>query len=235
MFKKNYDHVTKESYFGLYKEATRGNPNYFLTYGNGKSAARVQEHLRPNGAHRWHNYMKTPKETKFEEAAVLHFTYTKFSDLTSRRDRCGCKPTKEDVKRCFMLEFDRAAFIIASTASEEEMRSWYKDRVVWTDKDLNLKLMRKGLLTRIYAPMVIIQGLRQSNVFAGALAAAGKTSRQQPSASISQPPKKSNSTSRSHLQRESDAVARRLLTVEAFGELALPPLAPPSLDDARFL
>lgn len=90
-----------------------------------------------------------------EEAAVLHYTYTKFSDLTSRRDRCGCKPTKEDVKRCFMLDFDRAvskdvficnseaqeiyavlgashwmtpfamqAFIIASTASEEEMLRW---------------------------------------------------------------------------------------------------------------
>ena len=43
MFKKNYDHVTKETYFGLYKEATRGNPNYFLTYGNGKAAARVQD------------------------------------------------------------------------------------------------------------------------------------------------------------------------------------------------
>ncbi|ONM28207.1 Glycosyltransferase-like KOBITO 1 [Zea mays] len=52
MFKKNYDHLPKDTYFGLYKEATRGNPNYFLTYGNGKSAARVQEHLRPNGAHR---------------------------------------------------------------------------------------------------------------------------------------------------------------------------------------
>ncbi|KAH0650265.1 hypothetical protein KY284_030177 [Solanum tuberosum] len=35
MFKKNYDHLTKEMYFGNYKEATRGNPNYFLTYGNG--------------------------------------------------------------------------------------------------------------------------------------------------------------------------------------------------------
>lgn len=35
MFKNNYDHVTKETYFGLYQEATDGNPNYFLTYGNG--------------------------------------------------------------------------------------------------------------------------------------------------------------------------------------------------------
>ena len=70
MFKKNYDHVTKETYFGLYKEVTRGNPNYFLTYGNGKAAARVQDHLRPNGAHRWHNYMKTPNEIKLEEATL---------------------------------------------------------------------------------------------------------------------------------------------------------------------
>jgi len=46
-------------------------------------------------------------EIKLEEAVILHYTYTKFSDLTSRRDRCGCKPTKEDVKRCFILEFDR--------------------------------------------------------------------------------------------------------------------------------
>ena len=43
MFKKNYDHVTKETYFGLYKEVTRGNPNYFLTYGNGKTTAQVQD------------------------------------------------------------------------------------------------------------------------------------------------------------------------------------------------
>ncbi|CAH1430878.1 unnamed protein product [Lactuca virosa] len=45
-------------------------------------------------------------------------------DLKSRRDRYSCQPTKEDVKRCFMLEFDRSAFIIASTTTEEEMLSW---------------------------------------------------------------------------------------------------------------
>jgi len=42
-------------------------------------------------------------EVKLEEAAVLYCTYPKFSDLTSRHDQCGCKPTKEDVKRCFMF------------------------------------------------------------------------------------------------------------------------------------
>jgi hypothetical protein len=30
----------------------------------------------------------------------------------------------------------------------------YNERVVWTDKQLNLKLLRKGVLTRIYTPMV---------------------------------------------------------------------------------
>lgn len=61
MFKKNFDHLPKETYFGHYKESTRGNPNYFLTYGNGKAAARIQNQLRPNGAHRWHNYVKHPQ------------------------------------------------------------------------------------------------------------------------------------------------------------------------------
>jgi hypothetical protein len=92
-------------YFKSYGTVARGNPNYFITYGNGKSgeadgltfsvnldphpfscrqgtfhecyhtlidrvltpsslmpaAARVQQGMRPNGAHRWHSYVKTPK------------------------------------------------------------------------------------------------------------------------------------------------------------------------------
>ena len=58
--------------------------------------------------------MQIVSEVKLEEAAVLHYTYSKFSDLTSRRDRCGCKPTKEDVKRCFMLDFDRSVSLVLS-------------------------------------------------------------------------------------------------------------------------
>ncbi|XP_056158378.1 glycosyltransferase-like At2g41451 [Syzygium oleosum] len=184
MFKKNRDHLPKDVCFDIYKEATRGNPNYFLTYGNGKAAARIQDHLRPHGAHRWHNYMKNPNEIKLEEAAVLHYTYSKFSDLTSRRDRCGCKPTKEAVKRCFMLDFDRAAFIIASTVTEEEMLQWYREQVVWTNKTLNLKLLRTGILTRIYAPMVIVQELRESGVFSSVIASAQTTLSKDKSVSI---------------------------------------------------
>ncbi|KAK4786828.1 hypothetical protein SAY86_010661 [Trapa natans] len=240
MFKKNYDHLPKDTYFGMYKESTRGNPNYFLTYGNGKAAARVQDHLRPNGAHRWHNYMKTPNEIKLEEAAILHYTYAKFSDLTSRRDRCGCKPTKEDVKRCFMLEFDRSAFIIASTATQDEMMNWYRDHVVWGDKDVKLKLLRKGILTRIYAPMAIIQGLRESGVFSSIITSAPLTlSKDKFLTSIS------NGTSSRAVASESlpsrktgrrkghQATARRTLQIKAGASnaVAVPPLSPPGVDD----
>ncbi|WOL02198.1 glycosyltransferase-like [Canna indica] len=246
MFKKNYDHLPKDTYFGLYKEATRGNPNYFLTYGNGKSAARVQDFLRPNGAHRWHNYMKTPNEIKLEEAAILHYTYAKFSDLTSRRDRCSCKPTKEDVKRCFILDFDRDAFIIASTATEEEMHHWFLDRVVWTDKQVNLKLLRKGIMTRIYTPTAIIHGLKESGVFANAITSAKSLSKEKFLSSMEKLQNKNSSlvpnsvaagTQPLHTNRkmggrtESQATVRKVLEFPIIHEPAILPLAPPSLDE----
>ncbi|CAN8317841.1 unnamed protein product [Cochlearia groenlandica] len=226
MFKKNYEHLPRDVYFGNYKEATRGNRNYFLTYGNGKSAARIQDDLRPNGAHRWHNYEKTPHVIKLDEAAILHYTYSRFSDLTSRRDRCRCKPTKEDVKRCFMLEFDRAAFIIASSSTSEEMLQWYKDRVVWTDKKLILKLLKKGILTRIYAPMIIIQELREAGVFSSVIASAHK--------SFS---KNINTSLFATITRESSqATVRKVLEFnlddfhgQSQAALAVPPQSPPGL------
>ena len=61
LFKRNYHHVVSDSYFKSYHTVARGNPNYFITYGNGKSAARISPGLRPNGAHRWYSYAKAPK------------------------------------------------------------------------------------------------------------------------------------------------------------------------------
>ncbi|KAJ8646280.1 hypothetical protein MRB53_008028 [Persea americana] len=239
MFKKNYDHLPKETYFGMYREATRGNPNYFLTYGNGKSAARIQDHLRSNGAHRWYNYMKSPNEIKHEEAAVLHYTYPKFSDLTSRRNRCRCKPTKGDVKRCIMLEFDRAAFIIASTATEEEMLHWYREHVVWTDKELNMKLLRRGILTRIYEPMAIIESLRESGVFSSAIAS---TQQAHSKEKVLSPTEQNQQSRNFSVARESgshffpsmtgkyQAASRKVLEMADSSQAAIPPLSPPGLD-----
>lgn len=61
LFKKNYDHVISDMYFKFYHTVAHNNPNYFITYGNGKSAARVVSGLRSNGAHRFYNYFTQPK------------------------------------------------------------------------------------------------------------------------------------------------------------------------------
>ena len=63
-------------------------------------ALKLEESLKHVYAHR---------EETSDEAAVLHFTYNRFDDLKSRRDRCDCAPTEEDAKRCFILPFDRMA------------------------------------------------------------------------------------------------------------------------------
>ena len=68
LFKRNYHHVVSDSYFKSYHTVARGNPNYFITYGNGKSAARMQPGLRPNGAHRWYSYTKAPKYAQIAPA-----------------------------------------------------------------------------------------------------------------------------------------------------------------------
>lgn len=158
LFKRNFNHVVSEHYFKNYATVAKGNPNYFITYGNGKSAARVQEGLRPNGAHRWHNYNKKPVEWSSDQAAVLHYTYNKFSDLKSRRDRCDCAPTEEDAQRCFILPFDRMAFLEASLKSEEELLKWYRERLVWDNPDVVNNLLQNGLFVRLYEPQLLMRG-----------------------------------------------------------------------------
>jgi len=162
LFKKSYAHVNQREYFSNYGVIARGNPNYFTTYGNGKSAARVKEGLRPNGAHRWHNYFSMPTEWSSEQAAVLHYTYNKFSDLKSRRDRCDCAPTKEDAEKCFILDFDRIAFLEASLKDDDELMDFFKERLVWNEKKAVLDLIHKGVFGRMYEPQILIRGVKQA-------------------------------------------------------------------------
>jgi hypothetical protein len=160
LFKRNFDHVIKEVYFGRYKEMTRGNPNYFLTYGNGKAAARLVPGLRPNGAHRFHNYLKPPREAKALEGAVLHYTYARFEDVRARRGRCQCGFTDEEVKKCFILEFDRWVFKKASQEPDDEkLRAWYRQHVVWTDHSFVRTQLAYGLFGRIHTPAMLVASL----------------------------------------------------------------------------
>jgi len=160
LFKKNFDHVVKEVYFGRYKEMTRGNPNYFLTYGNGKAAARVVPGLRPNGAHRFHNYVKAPREGKALEAAVLHFTYARFRDVRRRAKTCDCRGDDAALAKCFILEFDRVVFRKASEESDDaKLRDWYRSKVVWTDGTFARSQLANGLFARIHGPALLVAAL----------------------------------------------------------------------------
>ena len=161
LFKRNFDHVVREVYFGRYKEMTRNNPNYFLTYGNGKAAARLVPGLRPNGAHRFHNYVRAPREGKATEAAVLHYTYARFEDVRARRGRCNCGLSDEEVEQCFILEFDRWAFRKASNElDDKKLRDWYRQRVVWTDVRLPFLLTHLRVLTSCAVHFPIADHLR---------------------------------------------------------------------------
>ncbi|KAK9843726.1 hypothetical protein WJX81_003815 [Elliptochloris bilobata] len=180
LFKRNYHHVVSDAYFKAYHTVARGNPNYFITYGNGKSAARVQSGLRPNGAHRWYSYVKAPKEETSDQAAVLHFTYNRFEDLKSRRDRCDCAPTEEDAKRCFILPFDRMAFLAASMRSDEELIRWFRERLVWNDPATVTDLLKNGLFVRLYEPQVLIRGFMAADDGSPSLQAAATQLAQPP-------------------------------------------------------
>lgn len=159
LFKKNFQHVESNMYYKKYSIVAKGNPNYFTTYGNGKSAARVIDGLRPNGAHRWHNYVKNPVEWTSDQSAVLHYTYNRYADLKSRRDRCDCQPTEEDASRCFILPFDRLAFLEASLKSEDELLRFYKERLVWDDSKTVNDLLKSGLFARLYEPQILVRGI----------------------------------------------------------------------------
>ena len=160
LFKRNYDHVVRKTYMESYRAITGENPNYFLTYGNGKSAARVQDGLRPNGAHRFHNYLKTPVEVKAKEAAVLHYTYTTFDDILSRKNRCDCAKDEESLKECFILEFDRVLYTKWDELDETQMRAFYNERVVYRDETLKARILSTGLFARMYTPQIVVQGVR---------------------------------------------------------------------------
>ena len=44
--------------------------------------------------------------------------------------------------------------------SEEEMRKFYNERVVYQDEDLKKKILSNGLFSRIYTPQLIMEAVR---------------------------------------------------------------------------
>jgi len=98
-----------------------------------------------------------PYEITSDNAAILHYVYNKYSDLKGRRDRCDCAPTEEDTRRCFMLPFDREAFIKSSLLSDEELRQFFLEHLIWNNETTNFEMMREGLLIREHTPQILMR------------------------------------------------------------------------------
>ena len=78
--------------------------NYAVGHGRREQNLPVMQRMHRAGAD---HCCRGCREVTSESSAVLHYTFTRFSDLKARRDRCDCAPTEEDAKRCFILPFDR--------------------------------------------------------------------------------------------------------------------------------
>lgn len=127
--------------------------------------------------------------------------------------------------------------IIASTATNKELHQWFHGHIVWSDKELALKLQRRGILTHIYAPIDIVQGLRESGVFSSVIKTALSTLiKDNFSASIVS----SNMTRMVNPwiiskkvgdKEESQATARKVLEIEGSDISAITPQSSPGIGD----
>jgi hypothetical protein len=91
---------------------------------------------------------------------VLHYTYTTFDDILSRKNRCDCPKDEESLKECFILEFDRVLYTKWDELDETEMRAFYNERVVYRDETLKARILANGLFARMYTPQIVTQGVR---------------------------------------------------------------------------
>ncbi|KAF6160163.1 hypothetical protein GIB67_016599 [Kingdonia uniflora] len=116
---------------------------------------------------------------------------------------------------------------------------WYREHIVWADKALNMKLIRKGILTRIYAPMAIVQGLRQSGVFSSVILSAQTTLSKDKFLSSVESSNSSKAIStevqfarKIGKSRESQATVRKVLENVGMSShpQAIPPLSPPAMN-----
>lgn len=43
---------------------------------------------------------------------------------------------------------------------DDELKKWYRDRVVWGNRDFNKKMLANGLFARLHTPALLMMGLR---------------------------------------------------------------------------
>ena len=169
LFRRSYKHLDAGLYSKYRDASKRDNPNYFLGYSNGKSAARVLDDLRPVGVHNFeHIRSRHLKEITLNESVILHYGFADYSRVLGRFAQCDCPP--EFTQKCKRLPFDlelarkydEATY--ATSSKKEELQKWYEARVVVSaESTYMVKFLKLGMLTRINLPSVLIQQLRSTS------------------------------------------------------------------------
>ena len=146
LFRKNHRTVDAAAYARYASLARGSNPNYFLAYANGKSAARINaaSDLRAHGAHRFMS--SSGRETTAAETVVLHFPFRDAARARRRAMRCACT----DADLCSMLPFDRL-LVRAVRERPESFDAFFDAAVVERNASRKTALLKAGVYARIHA------------------------------------------------------------------------------------
>jgi hypothetical protein len=135
-------------------------PNrFFLFYGNGKSAARVNESLWPDGVHSFRPADKTEKPEISTDPLILHYPCCGFEHFWRKYKTLGHFPEKwfdeidiAESGNTFHLE----ARDVVSRNDRSAAKDFYEKRIVMSDKARIRNLIESDLCCLIYEPSKLL-------------------------------------------------------------------------------
>jgi hypothetical protein len=131
-------------------------PNFFLFYGNGKSAAKVVDGLASNGVHKFRNTKTKVQREIVKNPFILHYPCCGFEHFWNKyrsRGRFQNKWFGEiDINEPFHLE----SRDVVMQGDRHAAREFYERRVVIRDEGQIISLTESGLFCRIQEPSKIL-------------------------------------------------------------------------------
>jgi hypothetical protein len=134
--------------------------NFFLFYGNGKSAARVSEYLLPAGVHKFRVEAGGPEGEISTDPIILHYACCGFEHFWRKYKTLGAFADKwfdsidiAETGNVFHLE----ARGVVSRNNREAALEFYKERVVIDDAESIARLVESGLCCFVEDPSRLLQ------------------------------------------------------------------------------
>jgi len=155
LFKK-HEHLLPPRAAQEYKQLLN-RENYFLGYGNGKSAARVVPGLLPSGVH---EFTTTPAHAETLSCSggpvVLHYNHCGFENYERKYRRLGA-----DNWLGVPIPFDFYRKSRSQAGNRDGLSSLYRREVLIDDPGVVQQLIDRGILTRIEGPTNLLRQNRR--------------------------------------------------------------------------